>query len=652
MNKKIVSAFLLIAVLVAAAFSLVGCERADKGDIWLERLEVEAVVKTDGSMRVTETWTVKATDGPYRNLYRTIGLYDQDFRTTSSVEDISVRDEAGNEYRYNAQLSAFGISSAASIPSGLENAWYLYEKSSSEVELGLIMPPMSEGERSYTFRYTVTDMVGRYADTMRLYWQNLSTAFSLYVESYHATIKLPGGTTEGVRAWLHCEDPDSFLTIESDKLDIKVAGLAAETQVEVRALIPTDSGITTDKASEVSKFDEIVDEETKWQEEWIAEQKRRNAIAIADIVIFVALLLGAGAYLVLTRYFNRRVKGDYPPYYREIPEGWSPAELGQVFYYYDGSAAKKSNRGKLLSATILDLARRKCLVITPVGSGEDYTIDVSGVLPAQKEDLKPHERILLTLLEKTQASCNGAPFTMDDFERYAKGNARSVDADIKAFDRAAREKFRASRLVGSFDTLQKLSPVLGGGSLLLGVVLFFLNVPMFWIVPGLIAFGLAVMLGTPKIPALNAAGEALYMQAVGLKRYMLDFSNLKEYDIPKLVLWEEYLVYATMMGISKEVVKNLKMVYKEFAEYDARGGVYNPTFGYLYTYMWLSSGVRGGGFDFGGRMDTAIDNIARSVHAIANPRPTGRGRGGFGGFGGGGFGGGGGGFGGGGGGAR
>lgn len=53
-----------------------------------------------------------------------------------------------------------------------------------------------------------------------------------------------------------------------------------------------------------------------------------------------------------------------------------------------------------------------------------------------------------------------------------------------------------------------------------------------------------------------------------LKKYMEDFSLLKEKEVPDLVLWEKFLVYATAFGISEKVIKQLKIVYPEFNNLD------------------------------------------------------------------------------------
>lgn len=47
------------------------------------------------------------------------------------------------------------------------------------------------------------------------------------------------------------------------------------------------------------------------------------------------------------------------------------------------------------------------------------------------------------------------------------------------------------------------------------------------------------------------------------KKFLLDFSNLKDAEIPSLVIWEHYLVYATSLGIAKEVIDQLPKVFSE-----------------------------------------------------------------------------------------
>ena len=47
---------------------------------------------------------------------------------------------------------------------------------------------------------------------------------------------------------------------------------------------------------------------------------------------------------------------------------------------------------------------------------------------------------------------------------------------------------------------------------------------------------------------------------------MEDFSMLDKREVPELVIWEKYLVYATAFGIADKVIKQLKIIYPNFEE--------------------------------------------------------------------------------------
>lgn len=47
---------------------------------------------------------------------------------------------------------------------------------------------------------------------------------------------------------------------------------------------------------------------------------------------------------------------------------------------------------------------------------------------------------------------------------------------------------------------------------------------------------------------------------------MKDFSMLDQREVPELVLWEKYLVYATAFGIADKVLKQLKIKFPELQD--------------------------------------------------------------------------------------
>ena len=77
----------------------------------------------------------------------------------------------------------------------------------------------------------------------------------------------------------------------------------------------------------------------------------------------------------------------------------------------------------------------------------------------------------------------------------------------------------------------------------------------------------------------------LYEEAVklaGLKKYLKEFSLIKEKEPIEVMLWEEYLIFAQIFGIAKEVAKQFKNLYPELIE--------NNNYGFDYVnIMWIDS---------------------------------------------------------------
>jgi len=137
----------------------------------------------------------------------------------------------------------------------------------------------------------------------------------------------------------------------------------------------------------------------------------------------------------------------------------------------------------------------------------------------------------------------------------------------------------------------------------------------------------------PKIP-LTQAGVDERAKILALKRFYTDMTLMKERQALELSIWEEHLVYATALGVSRQVSKELEV---RLAQMNANG-LYIPRT----TYFLVFSQV-------GGLSNSLMSLNTVPLKAFSAGGPGG----GAGGGGGGGFyGGGGGGFGGGGGGHR
>ena len=55
-------------------------------------------------------------------------------------------------------------------------------------------------------------------------------------------------------------------------------------------------------------------------------------------------------------------------------------------------------------------------------------------------------------------------------------------------------------------------------------------------------------------------------ELAGLKRYLIDYTLIKDREAIEVELFENYLIYAQLMGIAKQVSKEFKDLYPELIE--------------------------------------------------------------------------------------
>lgn len=78
-----------------------------------------------------------------------------------------------------------------------------------------------------------------------------------------------------------------------------------------------------------------------------------------------------------------------------------------------------------------------------------------------------------------------------------------------------------------------------------------------------ISFMLALISIDLKHRSLTAKGLQAENELKGFKRHLTDFSLMNERDEKELIIWEKILIYATIFGISKKVLKHLKKINPE-----------------------------------------------------------------------------------------
>jgi uncharacterized membrane protein len=58
-------------------------------------------------------------------------------------------------------------------------------------------------------------------------------------------------------------------------------------------------------------------------------------------------------------------------------------------------------------------------------------------------------------------------------------------------------------------------------------------------------------------------GVEQYKMWKAFRRFLKHFSQLNKADLPAVTIWEHYLVYAITLGVAKEVINQLRVVFRE-----------------------------------------------------------------------------------------
>jgi uncharacterized membrane protein len=139
-------------------------------------------------------------------------------------------------------------------------------------------------------------------------------------------------------------------------------------------------------------------------------------------------------------------------------------------------------------------------------------------------------------------------YKFEDFKNEIKEEAKNYDF----FDKVSEEKSNLTAGLGC------LIPIAG---IFLSI---FLKNPMFlsWLILGPIY----IIFGTTALRRRSYKGKEEFDKWMALKRFLNDFSNLKEYGPKSVVLWEKYLIYATVLGVAKTVLKALKVIFPQLPD--------------------------------------------------------------------------------------
>ncbi|MEQ2130402.1 DUF2207 domain-containing protein [Caldanaerobacter subterraneus KAk] len=431
--------------------------------------------------------------------------------------------------------------------------------------------------KTFRIKYKVLKGLRIYEDVAEFYWKVWGSAWDKSLPALWVEVNLPSkiGNIDDINYWLHPKI-DGKIGVKKDLSGIiaYAGNIPSNHWLEVRFVFPKSyiKNLNPNNVILVSGNgrDKILAEEEAWQ-----KREEEREILSKDLEKVYLILLPI--FLALAVFIPVKIKRKYGKdpevfyegiYEREAPVDCPPAWVEMLLEKSDFVTSKS------IVASTLELARRGYLKIQEevkkgvLGStSKEYKIIVTDreIEESLSEDLK-------ALLLEYKKYGNEFYTSKIDGEKFAKF--------IERFEEVVKEKVYNDRkwivtekykevnkyvILWSFLTVLSFLSLIIIGLILLNGMLIAINVLFLIISVSELIFVAIYRFGIKKY---SPDGKLLVLKWNAFKKFLKDFSLISQYPPTSLVIWEKYLVYGTILGVAKEVLKAMEILRVPVEEID------------------------------------------------------------------------------------
>lgn len=519
------------------------------------------------------------------------------------------------------------------------------ERSGSDVTLRWFYSAADQTKR-FLIRYRIRNAVQRYQDVAQFYWQAVEGDHAP-IDRVRITLVPPRPSAVTFKVFIHGRADPGALTIADDgsQAVIEQSEIPETSFVEVRAFL--DSAIFGQAPLRSGQtYDTLLADERKQLE----GELRVRRLLYLGLATAAFLMIGLITGYIWTYYrYGKEPSVSYDaPYEREPPRPLPPAVIPAIM-----TQGRVQNRElpKGFAATLLEGARLGYLEIEErqdeglLGTGllKDtdlvYRLTDKGVelLDAGAPSGKPGERTLepfeVAVLEAVFKQAGGAREVSSDkieeWGRRIKGSKSNFLRFIEVWGPQLRGWFERKFFKIDDPTSERARVAFISVTIVVLILAFFVGfgVSTLAVVPvGVALIGLSIRGLSRRTP--QAALEIRRWEA--FRRFMTDFSAMKDAGPQLLQLWEHYLVYATALGVAERLLENLRLVATDLGRPVSQPRWFRPV-------SMDGRGMTVFSFDSFSSLGRSLNNLQNLARAASS---TGGRGGGFGGGGGGGGGGG------------
>ncbi|KFF30700.1 membrane protein [Bifidobacterium bombi DSM 19703] len=470
-------------------------------------------------------------------------------------------------------------------------------RDNATVDLVLNIPTtMTADSMKFDIAMTFKGVCTASPDVAYLKWEPVGDGNTAPIKKVNATVKMPPGvTSKDSWAWLHYDGPSRIRQDPDGTVHFSAENIHGKRHLDFVGMFSGDYSKDMARTGVDLAKQRIMDDERGEQRQYQQVVRMRLFPFIGILLLSVLLAM---ADLVISVRGNVRMKfPDDLDYWRDIPD-ISPSAAARLFEVLSSDGAGGVPlEFKQMSATLMSLIQKKAVAIHP-GKAERYKgVDLVSISPAGAEvwirdhktdfddsDKSDFTLTLLPVCESHRSSLHLYESEEALLELFmdVEGRHLPVSFDLAQFNSDLKANPKANLLVRKYKmsiyneyTALNLSKPCGRGVFALTTLAFFAafaivmvyntvfeyTAPLFGAMCTSLVISLAVFAKAFSMEfKLTDAGHMQAVKVLGLVRYLNDFSDFTDLDVPDMVLWGDYLVYATAFGISDKAVLLLSKV--------------------------------------------------------------------------------------------
>lgn len=445
---------------------------------------------------------------------------------------------------------------------------------------------------AFYLNYIIKDVVVLHNDVAELYWTFIPDGFEDELNNIQIKVYLPkDDMSEYFRIWAH-----GSLSGEVSKLDNKgvyasINEVFTGESVDIRMTF--DKSLITDtsriKRSYQDGLNKIIEVETSRAE--IANNLRAellqkyNFVKYGTILLYIAVF-GLGIFIYF-KYGKSPKSGYYSKYNREFIDDYNVEVIDYLM--------NKKITPNAMSASIMNLIYKKNIkaeeIIEENKKKKDYIFTLENI-----DGLNESEQILVEFLfdkvgKNKLNTENKKVFTTKDLKSYAIGT-KTCDQFIASYTKWKNNVLNLGKEEKFYES-SAVPKIIGIVTLVVSflVFIFAMNygvdfVPTYFLIMISIIFFIYCLIIDKK----TNKGSEHYDKWKAFKNFLNDFGSFELKELPEIVLWERYLVYATIFGLAEAVQKSMNVKINEL---DITGTTYDyyPSFFYINLGPTINSSI-------------------------------------------------------------